>query len=79
MTTCDFRGQGKLGPSTDQIIMAASGHLVLDDLRKLVKEKIEDKFCSSLLHPSEILDVEKALEKIVQIVEAVHCLDSSIR
>ena len=58
--------------------MAASGHLALDDLRKLVIEKIED-VCSSLLHPSEILDVEDVLEKIDQIVEAVHCLDSSIR
>ena len=78
VTTWDLRGRGKLGLCTGQIKMAASGYLALDDLRKLVIEKIED-VCSSLLHPSEILDVEDVLEKIDQIVEAVHCLDSSIR
>ena len=78
VTTWDLRGWGKLGLRTGQIKMAASGHLALDDLRKLVIEKIEDVW-SSLLHPSEILDVEDVLEKIDQIVEAVHCLDSSIR
>ena len=56
-----------------QFKMANDGDL--QSLQKLVIGKIEN-FCSSLTNSSKVPDVKIALEKIDQITEGFHCLDS---
>ena len=50
----------------------------VEELRRLVIAKTED-VCFSLVNFSAVLNVEDELERIDQIIEAVHCLDSAIR
>ena len=50
----------------------------VEGLRNLVLGEIESIF-RILVDPSQMFDVQEALEKIDQIVDAVNCLDSVTR
>lgn len=56
--------------------MAANAEV--EELRKLVIEKIEE-VCCSLVNNRVVLNLEDVLETIDQIVQAIHCLDSVTR